>query len=232
MSAQCDLALGASPPYAAATCCVSLNHCCSQLLPSLQPALWPGDRRRFRRDGFDLDLTYITPRIIAMGLPSFGVEASYRNQGTEVRWGTPWGACAVCLHSLACAPCCLTADSATQRGVCISHYPWLPCAAHALGFPRHGSAVQLVTSVLTKPVVVRAADPVPCRECNGVFQGWGLCPFVMPVLRSGVYAFPMTHGYPARPTHLGFRGMAQWFSWFRPGFVYLRDAPPPHTHTP
>lgn len=67
----------------------SPNHCCSQLLPSFQPAVWPGDRRRFRRDGFDLDLTYITPRIIAMGLPSFGVEASYRNQGTEVRRATP-----------------------------------------------------------------------------------------------------------------------------------------------
>ncbi len=37
-----------------------------------------------RREDFDLDLTYITPRVIAMGLPSFGVEAQYRNQGSEV----------------------------------------------------------------------------------------------------------------------------------------------------
>ncbi|XP_041358735.1 phosphatidylinositol 3,4,5-trisphosphate 3-phosphatase TPTE2-like [Gigantopelta aegis] len=42
------------------------------------------NKRRYRKDGFDLDLCYITERIIAMSFPSKGVMAFYRNPVREV----------------------------------------------------------------------------------------------------------------------------------------------------
>eukprot|EP01024_Parvocaulis_polyphysoides_P001594 TRINITY_DN10437_c0_g1_i1.p1 TRINITY_DN10437_c0_g1~~TRINITY_DN10437_c0_g1_i1.p1 ORF type:complete len:145 (-),score=8.86 TRINITY_DN10437_c0_g1_i1:112-546(-) len=42
-------------------------------------------RRRFQEDGFDLDLSYITQRIIAMSLPSEGGESLYRNPLSQIR---------------------------------------------------------------------------------------------------------------------------------------------------
>jgi phosphatidylinositol-3,4,5-trisphosphate 3-phosphatase/dual-specificity protein phosphatase PTEN len=38
-----------------------------------------GKRRRFTDDNYSLDLSYITPNIIAMSYPSQGFESLYRN---------------------------------------------------------------------------------------------------------------------------------------------------------
>lgn len=42
-------------------------------------------KKRFTEDGFDLDLAYITKRIVAMGFPSTGTESFYRNPLEQVK---------------------------------------------------------------------------------------------------------------------------------------------------
>jgi phosphatidylinositol-3,4,5-trisphosphate 3-phosphatase/dual-specificity protein phosphatase PTEN len=38
-----------------------------------------GPKHRFKEDGYNLDLTYITDRLIAMAFPASGIEKLYRN---------------------------------------------------------------------------------------------------------------------------------------------------------
>jgi phosphatidylinositol-3,4,5-trisphosphate 3-phosphatase/dual-specificity protein phosphatase PTEN len=38
-----------------------------------------GKKNRLIQDKYNLDLTYITPRIIAMSYPASGIESLYRN---------------------------------------------------------------------------------------------------------------------------------------------------------
>lgn len=59
-------------------------HWCLRFPMALR-ALVSKKKIRYQEDGFDLDLTLITPRIIAMGAPSEGSEASYRNPMSEVQ---------------------------------------------------------------------------------------------------------------------------------------------------
>ncbi|KAL9973932.1 hypothetical protein ACROYT_G020453 [Oculina patagonica] len=42
------------------------------------------NKRRYQKDGFDLDLTYVTERVIAMSFPSSGKHKLYRNPISEV----------------------------------------------------------------------------------------------------------------------------------------------------
>ena len=43
-----------------------------------------GTRRRYNEGDYSLDLTYITPRLVAMGYPSTGFESLYRNPVEKV----------------------------------------------------------------------------------------------------------------------------------------------------
>ena len=47
-----------------------------------------GNRRRFTEEDVNLDLSYITPQIIAMSYPSSGIEGLYRNPIEKVNKST------------------------------------------------------------------------------------------------------------------------------------------------
>jgi phosphatidylinositol-3,4,5-trisphosphate 3-phosphatase/dual-specificity protein phosphatase PTEN len=38
-----------------------------------------GPKNRFKEDGYNLDLTYVCPRLVGMAYPAKGIESIYRN---------------------------------------------------------------------------------------------------------------------------------------------------------
>ena len=43
-----------------------------------------GNRRRFKDEDYNLDITYITSRVLAMSFPASGFEKMYRNNISDV----------------------------------------------------------------------------------------------------------------------------------------------------
>lgn len=64
--------------------CESMCCACNPIFHSCRKAV-SNKKRRFKEDGFDLDLTYLTSRIIVHGFPATGLEHFIRNPRYEVR---------------------------------------------------------------------------------------------------------------------------------------------------
>jgi hypothetical protein len=65
-------------------CCHSLCFPCNFLFYPCRKAV-SGSKRRYEKNGFSIDLTYLSPRIIVHGFPSTGIEHMYRNPRYEVK---------------------------------------------------------------------------------------------------------------------------------------------------
>ena len=73
--------LGSSPLPSVFNCAATS---CSQIICTPLRTIVSQNRRRYQMDGFNLDLTYITDRIIAMGYPADTKEALYRNSMSHI----------------------------------------------------------------------------------------------------------------------------------------------------
>lgn len=65
-------------------CCIPCYVPCNAIFFPCRHAV-SKNKLRFRKDGFDLDLAYITQRIIVHGFPATGLEHIYRNPRLEIR---------------------------------------------------------------------------------------------------------------------------------------------------
>ena len=58
-----------------------------------------GKRRRFQDDNYNLDITYITGRVLAMSFPAQGIESFYRNSIENVNLYTSKDSFIICIYS-------------------------------------------------------------------------------------------------------------------------------------
>jgi phosphatidylinositol-3,4,5-trisphosphate 3-phosphatase and dual-specificity protein phosphatase PTEN len=65
-------------------CCFPCLIPCNFLFHPCRKAV-SGKKKRWEKEGFDLDLVYLSPRIIIHGFPSHGLEHIYRNPRYEIR---------------------------------------------------------------------------------------------------------------------------------------------------
>ena len=65
-------------------CCCAQTIACNLLFHPCRRAV-SGNKNRYEIGGYDLDLVYMTPRIIIHGFPSAGLEHIYRNPRYEIR---------------------------------------------------------------------------------------------------------------------------------------------------
>ena len=66
------------------SCCPDKIAACNCLFHSCRK-LVSGKKMRFEQDSFDLDLTYLSDRIIVHGFPAIGIEHIYRNPRYEIK---------------------------------------------------------------------------------------------------------------------------------------------------
>lgn len=66
------------------SCCPEKTQACNCLFHSCRKAV-SGTKVRYEKEGFNLDLTYLSDRIIVHGFPAIGVEHIYRNPRYEIR---------------------------------------------------------------------------------------------------------------------------------------------------
>lgn len=151
-----------------------------------------GRRRRFNKHGFDLDLAYVTSRIIAMGFPGAGLQAAFRNPRAEVARFLNWShkdhyrIYNLCVEESHCSN---GFDERTVRYPCKDHCP--PTLEMLLSFCKNAEAWLLADK---SNVVI-----VHCKAGKGR-SGSFICALL-------VYSRAVRSAYEA----------LRWFEWARGG---------------